>query len=204
MSKRAEKRALRPGGDRTTRAGRARAEPMAVVPLGGGRYDVVAADDHVYTVTLPDGTCTCPDHEHRGVRCKHVRRVAIDVTAGRVPDPDQVTRDCAVCGAETFVDAETDPPHFCATHALAPGDRAVDRETGDHVFVVGLTDLRADEVTIRTSAGTVADYPTNADYPPTDPVVAAVYPHAEVTEDGPVPDALRVYSFPASRLRRAD
>jgi len=38
-------------------------------------------------VDVREGRCTCPDHEHRGARCKHLRRVAIEVTDGEVPPP---------------------------------------------------------------------------------------------------------------------
>jgi hypothetical protein len=48
----------------------------------------------------------------------------------------------------------------------------------------------------------VAEYETNADYPGSDPVVEAVFPSVRVTEDGPQPERLRVYSFPLSRLIR--
>lgn len=196
------KRSLQPGGDTETRADRARVEPMAVAPLGGGRYDVISRDDHVYTVSLPEGRCTCPDYRHRGVRCKHLRRVAIEVTAGRTPPPGRVAVPCALCGTETFVDEDAPPPHFCAVHALEPGDAARDRETGRRVLVVSVSDRRADEVTLDPAGTTVADYPTNGDYSPGDPVIGGIYPGVRMAADGPRPPELKVYSFPASRLER--
>lgn len=190
-----------PGGDPETRAGRARWEPMAVVPVGAGRYDVVTAESRVYTVDLPDGSCTCPDHQHRDARCKHVRRVAMEVTAGRVPAPGERAVDCAVCGRQTFVDEDAGAPQFCDSHALEPGTVASDVETGTRVLVVAVSDRPADAVAVPGRDHSVAAHPTNRAYPDDDPVVAAVYPPLEVTDSGPVPGSLRVYSFPASRLR---
>lgn len=34
---------------------------------------------HIYSVTVEDGEpveCSCPHHQHRGVRCKHIHAVA--------------------------------------------------------------------------------------------------------------------------------
>ena len=39
-------------------------------------YGQAEADDHRYVVTVENGvawSCTCPHHEHRGARCKHMR-----------------------------------------------------------------------------------------------------------------------------------
>jgi hypothetical protein len=53
---------------------------MVIVPEGGGTglFDVYSARDghnEVYTVDLREERCTCPDHTHREVECKHIRRV---------------------------------------------------------------------------------------------------------------------------------
>jgi len=69
------------------RSARAWTEPMAVRPLGDGRYVVESAGDATYVVDLEAARCSCPDHEIRGARCKHLRRVAIEVTHGRLPAP---------------------------------------------------------------------------------------------------------------------
>ncbi|OYR74477.1 hypothetical protein DJ71_19235, partial [Halorubrum sp. E3] len=61
---------------------------MTVRPLRDRRY-VVETDGGTYVVALDAGTCTCPDHAIRGSRCKHLRRVAMEVTAGTVPAPDE-------------------------------------------------------------------------------------------------------------------
>ena len=69
------------------RSARAWLEPMAVRPLGDGRYVVESGSGGTYVVDLEAGRCSCPDHEIRGARCKHMRRVAIEITAGRLPTP---------------------------------------------------------------------------------------------------------------------
>lgn len=70
------------------RSARAWTEPMAVRPLGDGRYVVETGRDATYVVDIEAGRCSCPDHEIRGARCKHLRRVAIEITSGRLPTPD--------------------------------------------------------------------------------------------------------------------
>jgi hypothetical protein len=62
---------------------------MAVRPLGDGRYTVESERGATYVVDLDARRCSCPDHEIRGVRCKHMRRVAIEITEGRLPAPDE-------------------------------------------------------------------------------------------------------------------
>ena len=185
------------------RSRRARTEPMAVEPLGSGRYSVTTVHG-TYLVTTPLGECTCPDHTFRGARCKHLRRVAIEITEGTVPPPDHVAVDCAVCATRTFVPADATEPHFCDLHRLERGDLAHDRETGSTVLVLGVSPHRADEVPIPGRDTTVAEYDTNQAYPASDPVVMAVFPSTRVTDEGVSPETLRVYSYPASRLYRVD
>lgn len=174
---------------------------MAVRAVGDGAYDVLTADESVYTVDLPAGTCTCPDHEYRNARCKHLRRVAIEVTAGRVPAPGQREASCRDCGDRFFAPETATDPVYCEVCALSPGDLVVDRERGDLLVVAAVRDEAAEEV----SAGeaTVADYPGNEDYAATDRVVEVVYPlpaglDAEQIERRRV----RRYRFPRGRLRK--
>ncbi len=156
-------------------------------------------DGGVYVVALDVGTCTCPDHAIRGSRCKHLRRVAIEVTAGTVPAPDERVGVCAVCGVETFVPFAATGPQLCVRHGFEPGDPVRDRETGKRLVVTGVTDARADAY--RTEEGrTIADYSTNADYGAHEPVVEAVYLESLRPTRDPA-DAKR-YGFPASRLVR--
>ena len=191
------------GTELDERSLRARTEPMSVTAFGTDLYEVESASGETYHVNLPAGRCTCPDHAFRGERCKHVRRVAIEVNEGRVPPPGAVAVDCATCGATTFVGRDAAGPHFCADHRIRPGDRVRDRETGDYLQVVAVSDRRADEVAIENSVYTVAGYPSNRNYPADDPVVGVVYPQSvRIGAAGPTPESLRVYSFPRTRLER--
>lgn len=178
-----------------SRAARAWTERMTVRPLGGGRYAVDSQSGATYVVDLPAADCTCPDHEIRGERCKHLRRVAIEITAGRVPAPGARATDCVVCGVETFVAEDAEAPFLCSACALEPGERVVDRETGDALIVSRVTDRRADEVWIEAADCTVAEYPTNQRYPSDDLVVEAVYAGDAARHEEP-----RRYAFPYSRL----
>jgi len=180
------------------RSARAAAEEMTVRPLRDRRY-VVETDGGTYVVALDAGTCTCPDHAIRGFRCKHLRRVAMEVTAGSIPAPDERVGVCAVCGAETFVPIDADGSHLCARHSFEPGDVVRDRETDERVVVVSVTTERADAY--RTDEGRLVDeYATNAAYGAHEPVVEAVYADAIRPGRG-VADCER-YAFPASRLVR--
>ena len=175
---------------------------MSVLALGDGLYEVESASDHTYLVDLEAGRCTCPDHVFRTVRCKHVRRVAIEITEGRTPPPGDIAVVCHDCDGTVFVDEDATGPFYCEAHRLRPGDTVRDRETGDRLTVVDVSDLRADAVRIPAADCTVAEYGTNDGYDPDVPVVGAVYPHATVAPNGVVPDSLRVYVFPRTRLER--
>lgn len=180
------------------RSARAAAEEMTVRPLRDRRY-VVETDGGTYVVALDAGTCTCPDHAIRGLRCKHLRRVAMEVTAGSVPAPDERVGACAVCGAETFVPLDDPGSHLCDRHAFEPGDVVRDRESDERLVVVAVTTERADAY--RTGEErTVDGYATNAAYGAHEPVVEAVYADAVRPGRG-VADCER-YGFPASRLTR--
>jgi hypothetical protein len=187
----------------TGRSLRARTEPMAVRPLRDGRY-VVETEGGTYVVDLEADTCTCPDNAIREARCKHLRRVGLEVDAAEVPPPGERASACAVCGERVFVPMGAEGPQLCRRHALAPGDLASDRETGKPLLVVADTGERADEAT--TAEGkVVADYETNADYGDHEPVFEAVYldSFAPVTDLAAVEDEKR-YGFPASRLLRVE
>ncbi|WP_309243344.1 SWIM zinc finger family protein [Halorubrum sp. Boch-26] len=171
---------------------------MTVRPLRDRRY-VVETDGGTYVVALDAGTCTCPDHAIRGFRCKHLRRVAMEVTAGSLPAPDERVGVCAVCGAETFVPLDAGGSHLCARHGFEPGDVVRDRESDERLVVVAVTTARAD--TYRTEEDrTLDEYVTNAAYGAHEPVIEAVYADAVRPGRG-VSDCER-YAFPASRLVR--
>ncbi|WP_241662534.1 SWIM zinc finger family protein [Halorubrum depositum] len=180
------------------RSARAAAEEMTVRPLRDRRY-VVETDGGTYVVALDAGTCTCPDHAIRGSRCKHLRRVAMEVTAGSVPAPDERVGACAVCGTETFVPLDDPGAHLCSRHAFEPGDVVRDRETGERLVVVAVTTERADAYRTEEDR-TVDEYATNAAYGAHEPVIEAVYVDAVRPGRG-LSDCER-YAFPASRLVR--
>jgi hypothetical protein len=185
------------------RAERARRESMAVRAVGDGVYDVVTADESVYTVDLSVGECTCPDYRYRGARCKHLRRVAIEVTAGRVPAPGQREASCADCGERFFAPETATDPVYCRACALSSGDLAVDRENGDLVVVAAVLNGRADEVS--AGDGSVADYPGNEAYATADRVVEIVYPLPAGLSPEEIEDRkVRRYRFPRGRLRRVE
>jgi len=183
------------------RARRARAEPMAVWPLRDGRY-LVDRGAHTYVVDADRAACTCPDSAIRGARCKHRRRVAIEIDAGLVPAPDEREQACAVCGGRAFVAADARGPALCPCHDHDPGTVVADRETGTLLVVVEATGRRADDV--HTEEGRlVADYDTNAAYGRHEPVFSARYVDALPGRRVAAAPG-RTYLFPASRLRPVD
>jgi hypothetical protein len=170
---------------------------MAVVPLGDGLYSVRSESGSSYVADLLERRCSCPDNTYRGQRCKHLRRVAIEITQRRVPAPGQELRECAVCGEEAFLRPE-EPP-LCADCRYSPGTSVRDRETGDLLVVVEQSGARAEEVGLVDAGGhTVADHPTNEGYPADDPVVYCVYPFSGGSDRSF--EELRRYAFPHSRL----
>lgn len=191
-----------PADGTTGRARRARVEPMLVRPLRNDRY-VVETAGGTYVVDLEAGSCTCPDAAIRESRCKHLRRVAIEVNEGRVAPPGKRAHTCAVCGERVFVPVAQTGPALCAAHRHRVGDVVRDRESDDLLLVTREAAGRADETT--TDDGRrISEFPTNANYGSHEPVVEAVY-LASVDPHGGLDRAvsgLRRYQFPASRLRR--
>ncbi|MDS0297411.1 SWIM zinc finger domain-containing protein [Halogeometricum sp. S1BR25-6] len=182
------------------RTRRARAEAMAIRPLRDGRY-VVETTGGTYVVDVETGTCTCPDSAIRRARCKHLRRVAIEINERLIPAPGERTSACAVCGRRTFVPMFDSAPTLCERHAHAPGDLVRDRETKSLLVVVRATGKRADESA--TGGGRlVADYESNENYGRHEPVFEAVYVDSLPLSGGVEDLAGRTrYRFPASRLR---
>ena len=64
---------------------RALTEVMSVLPEGGDIYTVVGENGGTYTVDAREGRCTCPDHQYREVKCKHIRRVAFATGERKIP-----------------------------------------------------------------------------------------------------------------------
>jgi len=198
-----ERRAVVPDGPRDSRAARALAERMAVIPLGGGDYDVITEDDHVYTVDLPRGSCTCPDHQIRDATCKHLIRVTHEVEAGTVPGPGERAGTCAACGTDLYVSEDRSDPVYCDACTLAPGEPVRDRETGDVLVVVQSTAHRATQVAVPGTDHSVAAHPGNEAYHPADTVVEAMYPlPAGLSPAAVRRRRVRSYSFPRGRLER--
>ncbi|MBV0926403.1 SWIM zinc finger family protein [Halomicroarcula limicola] len=76
--------AIEPADDPRTK--RAKREAIDVSFLQKpGRYEVQSASDSVYEVDVLEETCSCPDDASR---CKHLRRVDIEIRAELVPRPD--------------------------------------------------------------------------------------------------------------------
>jgi hypothetical protein len=181
------------------RAARAWTERMAVRPRAGSTYAVTTESDSTYLVDIAQRSCSCPDNRIRGERCKHLRRVALEITARRVAPPGRERATCDACGTVTFVAADARTPHLCRNCRLETGDIVRDRETGDRLVVTDVTETPADGWTIETTGGTVADYDTNDGYPPDDLIVLATYLSDAVHATDP-----REYAFPFSRLRRVE
>jgi hypothetical protein len=181
------------------RAARAWTERMAVRPRAGSTYAVTTESDTTYLVDIDQRSCSCPDNRIRGERCKHLRRVAIEITAKRVAPPGKERATCDACGTVTFVAVGAEALHLCPHCRLETGDIVQDRETGDRLVVARVADERAAQWTIEATGETVADYDTNDGYPPDDLVVLATYLSDAVRSDDP-----RRYAFPLSRLERTD
>ena len=174
---------------------RAWTERMAVHPLGD-TYAVDSESGARYVVDPVDGSCSCPDARLRNETCKHLRRVALEITQGRVPPPGDAPV-CRSCGGDPIPGG--DPPVLCEGCTLAAGDVVLDRETGDRLVVVRVSARRADETEIAATNTTVATHPSNEGYPGDDPVVEAVYAADIARRDDP-----RRYAFPLARLEPAD
>lgn len=74
-----------------SRTQRALAEAMHVTLAEAcGRYTVHSSSGRYYRVDVVEETCTCPDFQHEPPAggCKHLRRVDMEIRAGKVPTPD--------------------------------------------------------------------------------------------------------------------
>jgi len=98
------------------RAAKARTEIMTVLDdaldhdLRDEEFRVVTPTG-TYTVDMVGESCDCPDALHRGVRCKHQRRV--DYARGSVPIPGWVNREA--------IDAQLGQ-HLAASPRIATAD----------------------------------------------------------------------------------
>jgi len=73
-----------------SRTRRARTEDMAVaLRKAGGIYTVEGESGNQYRVDISRGECTCPDQQKSSVdRCKHIRRVELELRNRTIPTPD--------------------------------------------------------------------------------------------------------------------
>lgn len=83
-------------------------------------YLVVSESGSEYLVDARLGSCECPDHRHREVRCKHIRRVAY--ATGDRPVPAWIDTDA--------VDPQLGE-HVDATPRVAATDGGIIDEGGD-------------------------------------------------------------------------
>ena len=76
--------------DRDPRTRRAIEEKMDIVFVGSGAYVVHSESGHRYRIDVFKGSCTCPDWQKPSTpaRCKHMRRVELEIDAMTVPRPD--------------------------------------------------------------------------------------------------------------------
>lgn len=80
-----------PDDDLDDRSIKALLTPMTVIDDCGdvagaeGLFEVTTASGSEYIVDLVEETCTCPDHEYRGVRCKHIRRCEFETGRRAIP-----------------------------------------------------------------------------------------------------------------------
>jgi len=65
---------------------RALTEYMTVLDKGGDIYTVIGENGGgEYHVDSRKGRCTCPDHQYRSTRCKHIRRVGFATGDEAIP-----------------------------------------------------------------------------------------------------------------------
>lgn len=73
---------------------------------GDGLYLVVSQSGSEYLVDAREGRCECPDHEYRGGRCKHLRRVEFAI--GEHPVPAGIDHDAVDDQLGAHVDGTTE------------------------------------------------------------------------------------------------
>ena len=86
-------------------------------------YVVVSESGSEYLVDTEGGVCECPDHQQRGVRCKHLRRVAF--ATGERPIPLWVRADAV--DPQLGMHLSSGGPRVAAT------DGGVSREVAEQV-----------------------------------------------------------------------
>jgi hypothetical protein len=99
------------------RTRRAITETMDILFVGLGRYVVHSKSGNRYEIDTFEDSCTCPDWQDSATpgRCKHIRRVDMEIRAGTVPRPDgrvaahpptDLDPRCTVPSAESVTETE--------------------------------------------------------------------------------------------------
>jgi hypothetical protein len=114
--------------DRIGRTQRACTEDMTIQALLDGRYQVTTQSGQTYFVTLGTDTCSCPDP---APRCKHLRRVELDIAFGELPHPDDCPTDAELEAREPVhaPPTPTSPATPTPTPATAVADGGQTLET---------------------------------------------------------------------------
>ncbi|MFC6906868.1 hypothetical protein [Halalkalicoccus tibetensis] len=102
-----------------------------------GLYEVVSASGSTYLVDVDQGVCECPDHEHRGAHCKHLRRVEVATGARTIPAwiaDDELDDDL---GAFVRSGPRFEPGHVVAEPDASTAGHAVATDGGVVVEDVG-------------------------------------------------------------------
>lgn len=64
---------------------RAMTEDFEIEMIHPDIYRVHSPSGNTYHVNVAERWCSCPDHEYRGVSCKHLCRVMLDFYSARSP-----------------------------------------------------------------------------------------------------------------------
>ena len=152
---------------------RALVTPMTVMDTCGDvaddpdAYEVTTDSGSCYTVDIHHETCTCPDHEYRGVECKHIRRVKYETGLRAIP----AGVDGAMLDDQLGAHAETANVRVAATDGgtvAARGDQDDGADVGASLgsrigFVVGV-DGKGDVHAHYPAAEAVRVYEVGEDY----------------------------------------
>jgi len=155
------------GEARDERDARALTECMTVLPQERDSYTVVGENGGTYRVTTRTRRCTCPDHKHRGVRCKHQRRVAF--ATGERPIPTWADADAVdpllgeqVEGGPRFEDATADKSADRSPETPALATDGGQEELPEHLTRMSTID--GDDVVHCQSCGGEGDSPDSVDH----------------------------------------
>ena len=103
-----------PPTEGSPRTHRARHQEMDVALFRVGVYAVASSSGNQYEVDVLEKTCTCPDWQETEPAggCKHIRRVNLEIRAGRVPRPDgRLPTQAVADGGQRFDRAHESEPN---------------------------------------------------------------------------------------------